>query len=297
MLGNRVEDCEQAARGLAAAALSDAQIASVEAVRAACLEKKSEKARSPMEQLDREEAIAEWLAGHGLDTANAGMLADTEVTLESLDQLVAAVPGPAANAVVRWAASGCVVRNLASKIQDCATRVSSLVAAVKGFTHMDQANVAEPVAVEPGLRDTVEVLRSKAREKSVAVTLELEAELPKVRGLAGELNQVWSNLIENAVDAARQEGRVEVLATRESQSVVVRIVDDGPGVAEEIRSRIFDPFFTTKPLGQGIGLGLDIVRRLVRHNHGAVDFESQPGRTEFRVILPVVEIAPAKAAS
>jgi signal transduction histidine kinase len=133
------------------------------------------------------------------------------------------------------------------------------------------------------------VLNSKATEKSVAVTLDLEAELPKVRGFAAELNQVWGNLIDNALDAVSDGGRVEVLAGRENQSVVVRIRDDGPGISPEIRDRIFDPFFTTKPLGQGTGLGLDIVRRLVRHNDGAIAFESQPGRTEFRVTLPIAE--------
>ena len=166
-------------------------------------------------------------------------------------------------------------------------RISSLVIAVKGFTHMDQANVAEPVDLGPNLGNTVAVLKSKAREKSVTVTLELEAELPKVRGFAAELNQVWGNLIDNALDAVANGGRVEVLAIRESQNVVVRILDDGPGIPEEVRDRIFDPFFTTKPMGQGTGLGLDIVRRLVRHNDGAIDFESQPGRTEFRVRLPI----------
>ena len=237
--------------------------------------------------------IAEWLAKHGLNTANAPMLADTEVTFESLEQLVVAVERPTLDAVVRWVAAGCAVRNLTSTIQGSAMRISSLVTAVKGFTHMDQANVAEPVDLGPSLHNTVAVLNSQACEKSVAVTLELEADLPKVRGFAGELNQVWGNLIDNALDAVENGGRVEVLAIRESQSVVVRILDDGAGIPKEIRDRIFDPFFTTKPLGQGTGLGLDIARRLVRHNDGAIDFESRPGRTEFRVRLPIAEFSPA----
>jgi signal transduction histidine kinase len=287
MLEDRLEDSEEATRDLAATTLSDTQIAAVDAVRTSCMAKQSHGVRSPLEQCDREEAMAEWLARHGLDTANAEMLADTEVTFEALDLLVAAMERPALNAAVRWAAAGCAVRNLTSKIQDSAMRISGLVTAVKGFTHMDQANVAEPVDLGPSLGNTVAVLKAKAREKSVAVTLELEAELPKVRGFAGELNQVWGNLIDNALDAVVNGGRVEVLAIRENQSAVVRIRDDGPGIPAEVRDRIFDPFFTTKPLGQGTGLGLDIVRRLVRHNDGAVDFESQPGRTEFRVRLPI----------
>lgn len=249
--------------------------------------------RSPLEQLDREEAIAEWLAGHGLNTICAGTLADTEVTLESLDRLAAAVERPTLDAMVRWAASGCAVRNLALKIQDCSMRISSLVTAVKGFTHMDQANVSEPVNLGPGLENSVAVLNSKACEKSVVVTLNLEPELPKACGFAGELTQIWGILLDNALDAVADRGRVEVLAVREDQKVVVRIIDNGAGIPEEHRDRIFDPFFTTKPQGHGTGLGLDIVRRLVRHNDGAIDFESQPGRTEFRVRLPIAKVVSA----
>jgi signal transduction histidine kinase len=289
MLGNRLKDSEEAARDLAAETLNDEQIATVEAVRRACMAKKLHEVRSTLEQSDREEAMEAWLAGHGLDTTNAQILADTEVTFEVLELLAVGVERPALNAVLRWAAAGCAVRNLTSKIQESAIRVSNLVNAVKGFTHMDQANVAEPVDLGSCLANTVTVLQSKAREKLVDVTLELEAEVPKVRGFAAELNHVWGNLIDNALDAADNGGRVQVLANRDNQSVVVRILDDGAGIPHEIRDRIFDPFFTTKPMGQGTGLGLDIARRLVRHNEGAIAFESQPGRTEFRVTLPMAE--------
>ena len=293
MLEDRIEDSEAAIRGLAAAALSEAQLAAVDAVRASCMAKTNAKARSPLEQADREEALEEWLASHGLDTSCAAMLADTEVTLESLNLLVGTVQQPTLDAVIRWTASCCAVRNLASKIQDGSMRISSLVTAVKGFTHMDQANVSEPVHLAPGLSNTVAVLNSKACERSIAVTLQLESELPKVRGFAGELNQIWGILLDNALDAAAHGGRVEVLAIRENQNVVVRIIDDGSGIPEEIRSRIFDPFFTTKPMGHATGLGLDIARRLVRHNEGAIEFESEPGRTEFRITMPIAEPDPA----
>ena len=295
MLEDRLADSEEATSDLAAATLSDTQIAAVDAFRGSCIAKQNQEARSPLDQSDREEEIEQWLARHRLDPADAQMLADTDVTFEALDRLVAAVEPPALNAALRWAAAGCAVRNLTSKIQESAMRISGLVTAVKGFTHMDQANVAEPVDLGPSLANTVAGLNSKASEKSVAVTLELEPELPRVRGFAAELNQVWGNLIDNALDAVTNGGRVEVLANRENQSVVVRIRDDGHGIPAEIRDRIFDPFFTTKPLGQGTGLGLDIARRLARHNDGTIDFESHSGQTEFRVTLPIAEINPADA--
>ena len=169
-------------------------------------------------------------------------------------------------------------------------RISGLVTAIKGFTHMDQATVAEPVDLIESLSNTVAVLKSKARAKSVAVVIDLEPGLPRVRGFAGELNQIWANLIDNALDAVPDAGRVAVLANREHQRVVVHVVDNGPGIPANIRDKIFDPFFTTKPMGQGTGLGLDIVRRLVRHNDGEIAVESQPGRTEFRVVLPLAEV-------
>jgi signal transduction histidine kinase len=287
LLEDRLEDMERATRALGAAQLSDAQLAAIDAIRASCLAKQTQGVRSPLEQSDREEAIADWLAAHQLDTAHAATLADTEVTFEALDQLAAAVSGSALNAVLRWAASGCAVRRLASGIQGAAMRISGLVMAVKGFTHMDQAMVAQSVDLGSSLNNTVTVLNSKAREKSVEVSVELQNDLPLVRGFAGELNQIWGNLIDNALDSVSAAGRVEVHACREHQRVVVRILDDGPGIPSQDLARIFDPFFTTKPIGQGTGLGLDIVRRLVRHNDGAIDVESKPGRTEFRVSLPI----------
>lgn len=289
VLEDRLEEAETATRALGVAHLSDSQLAAVDAIRTACLAKALQGLQSPVQQADREDAIADWLADHGLDTATAEALADTQVTFEALDQLAATVRGPALDAVLRWAAAGCAVRNLASEIQEAAMRVSGLVMAIKGFTHMDQAMVAEPVDLALNLRNTVTVLRSKAGQKSAAVSIEIEPGLSPVRGFAGELNQVWGNLIDNALDAIGVGGCVEVKASLEGERVVVRVVDNGPGIPAAIRENIFDPFFTTKPMGQGTGLGLDIVRRLVRHNDGVIEVDSQPGRTEFRVKLPLAD--------
>ena len=289
LLEDRLEEAEAATHALGVARLSDAQLAAVDAVRSTCMAKVTHGVRSPVERADREEAISDWLADHGLDTDSAEAIADTEVTFEALNLLAETVQGPALDAVLRWAAAGCSVRSLAAEIQDAAMRISGLVTAIKGFTHMDQAMVAEPVDLGPSLGNTAAVLKSKARGKSIAVAIELEDALPRVRGFAGELNQIWGNLIDNALDALPDGGRLEVLAAREGPSVVVRIVDNGPGIPAAIRERIFEPFFTTKGVGKGTGLGLDIVRRLIRHNDGTIEVESQPGRTEFSVTLPIAD--------
>ena len=293
LLEDRLEDASRAMRALGSCQLTGAQLAAVDAVRASCLATRGAGVLSPIEQAEREEAIADWLTDHGADPASAEALAETAVTFEALDLVAGAVDRQALNAALQSAAAGCAVRSLASEIQAAAMRISGLVTAIKGFTHMDRASVAEPVDLIGGLDNTVAVLRSKARDKSAAVVVEADADLPHVRGFAGELNQIWANLIENALDAIPESGRVEVMATREQQHVVVRVVDNGPGIPEQIRERVFDPFFTTKAPGQGTGLGLDIVRRLVIHNDGEITVESQPGRTEFRVVLPTADIGDA----
>jgi signal transduction histidine kinase len=295
-LEDRLNDSEEATRVIGAARLTDAQLAAVDAFRAVCLEP-VHGVRSPIEHAEREESIADWLAAHGVDTAAAEPLAETAVTIDALEQIGRAVSGSCLQAVVRWTAAGCSVRRLASEIQDAATRISGLVVAIKGFTHMDQATAAEPVDLPQGIDNTVAVLKSKARSKSASLVVTVEPDLPRVLGFAGELNQIWVNLIDNALDAISAGGRIEILANRDRQHVIVRIVDNGPGIPAAIRDRIFDPFFTTKAMGLGTGLGLDIVRRLIRHNDAEIAVESQPGRTEFRVRLPAADNDPAGASA
>ena len=289
LLGRRLDHVEEAARALAGCILTSEQFDAVDAVRNACAVAPERGVRSPIQQAEHEEEIADWLDGRGVKADSAEALADSGVTIEALDRLAGAVQGAALDAAVKWAAAACSVRRLASEIQDAATRIAGLVLAVKGFTHMDQATVAEPVDLAQSLSNTVAVLKSKARAKSVSVSVQLEPDLPRVRGFAGELNQIWGNLIDNALDAVPQAGRVEVLAGRRDGRILVSIADNGPGIPGEIREKIFEPFFTTKPAGLGTGLGLDIVRRLVQHNDGQIEVESQPGKTEFRVSLPVAD--------
>jgi signal transduction histidine kinase len=287
LLKDRLDEAELATRALGAARLTDRQFAAIDDVRAACLATKVPGVLSPIQQAEREDGIGDWLAAHGLSDAIAGPLAETAVTIEALDRIAETVQGPPLDAVLRWAAAGCSVRAITTEIQDAAMRISGLVTAIKGFTHMDQAAVAEPMDLASSLGNTVTVLKSKARSKSVSVVVRIEPDLPRVRGFVGELNQIWANLIDNAVDAAPEGGRVEVVAARDRARVVVRVVDNGAGIPEHVRPRLFEPFFTTKPIGKGTGLGLDIVRRLASHNDADIEVESRPGRTEFRVFLPV----------
>jgi signal transduction histidine kinase len=287
-LKDRLSEVEEAARALGAVRLTESQRAAVAKTRGLCLAAAGATfGSSPLERADREDALAGWLERHGVDVSAAEALADSAITLESLDELAKELQGEALEATLRWLVAGCATTQLATQIETAATRMHTLVAAVKGFTYMDQATMPKPVDVGKGLSDTLAVLNGKARGRSVKVSLDVEDGLPRIPGFGGELNQVWANLVDNALDAAA--GQVIVSARRRGPSVVVAVADDGPGIPPAIRERIFDPFFTTKPVGQGTGLGLDIARRLVLRHHGEIEVESSPGRTEFRVVLPLDE--------
>jgi signal transduction histidine kinase len=289
LIAEALEESEDASRAFGAADLDDRALAVVERVRWGCGAGPITGVFSPLERSDREQALSDWLADHGADDALAAPLGETNITLELLDQLAAAVDGDRLRAALRWLAAGCTLRALARDVERAASRVHELVSAVKGFTYMDRAQSPEPVDVGKGLTDTLAVMGAKARAKSASLTVDAPADLPRVRGFGGELNQVWANLIDNALDAVGEGGRVTVTARAAGRTVVVRVTDDGPGIPAEVKSRIFDPFFTTKPVGKGTGLGLDIVRRLLDRNGATIEVDSEPGRTEFRVALPVVD--------
>jgi signal transduction histidine kinase len=209
------------------------------------------------------------------------------MTIEVLDRLARLLDVDSLAPALRWIAGGASARFLAYDIERAVTRIHALVASVKGFTHMDEAPVAAPVDIPRGLIDTVAILDGKARGKSVSISLTVAPDLPPIRGIGGEINQVWMNLIDNAIDAAPERGRVDVTARQEGTCVVVRVTDDGVGISADILENIFDPFFTTKPVGEGTGLGLDIVRRIVQWHSGEIEVDSRPGRTEFCVKMPV----------
>ncbi|HYE57157.1 MAG TPA: ATP-binding protein [Rhodothermales bacterium] len=287
LVSQTLAEADEASRALAAAGLDAAELAANDRVREQCLSEFALSTLSPLERSDREEELADWLLDHGADDALAVPLVETDVSVDLLNEVAAVLSPEKLGASLRWVAAGRTIRALARDIERAASRVHALVSAVKGFTYMDQATAPEPVDVVKGLNDTVAVLAAKARGKSASVTVEAAPDLPCVRGIGGELNQIWANLVDNAVDAVPHGGHIVVTAQAGVGKVVVRVTDDGPGIPEDLKSRIFDPFFTTKPVGQGTGLGLDIVRRLVERNQGLLEVESIPGRTEFRVALPV----------
>ena len=257
----------------------------VQRIRANCLQSPAADV-SPLERADGEELIEGWLVQRGIDERYSAALAETSVTITMLDDLARAFSSDKLGAAVQWIATGCHARALARHVEDASSRVHNLVSTLKRITYMDRATAPEPLDLHQGLSDTLAMLAHKARSKSASLTVNAPENLPRAIGIGGELNQVWMNLIDNALDAVSDGGRVAVTARVEGPNVVVRVTDDGPGIPKELERRIFDPFFTTKPVGQGVGMGLEIVRRFVESNNGRLDFESRPGSTEFRVALP-----------
>jgi signal transduction histidine kinase len=268
--------------------LSDAQLAIVDEVHALCsdqsINKTATHAISAMARADKEDAIGDWLRSHNITDEYAGPLSETEVTIPMLDMLASHV-GPALDTTMQWLSAGCVVRTLSDEIETAASRIHELVGAVKSFSYMDHAPTPEPVDIRRGISDTLTMLGAKVRAKEAEVSLIFADDLPRVHAVGAELNQVWMNLIDNALDAIAARGHLTVSAGAELDRVIVRVVDDGPGIPVEIQGRIFDPFFTTKGVGKGTGLGLDIVRRLLQRHEGEIALESAPGRTEFQVRL------------
>ena len=288
-LSASLAEADSASRKLGAAGLSPEHVALVQSVRESCLALNAQSVLSPLEQEERERSLSRLLKELHVDAGQAETLAEMGFTREMLNELKQSLPPQALDASLSWIAAGTATRRMSAEIQEAASRISHLVDAIKGFTQMDRESVSEPVDISQGLTNTLVILRGKAKDKAVSLTLDIAKDLPLINGFAGELNQVWSNLISNALDAVSENGRVDVRAQRADDGqgrVVVRVTDDGPGIPPAIRDRIFDPFFTTKPVGEGSGLGLDIVRRLVQHHNGQIEVESNPGRTEFRVTLP-----------
>ncbi|HVR96555.1 MAG TPA: ATP-binding protein [Thermoanaerobaculia bacterium] len=243
---------------------------------------------SPLEQSDREEAVSEWLEERGIE--DAWELAPTLVTagfdIPCLDKVVQNVPDGSVGEILSWTGTLLELTSLVDQVEQSATRISDLVGAIKQYTFMDQAPLQE-VDLHEGLENTLKILGHKMK-KGIEVVREYDKTLPRVQAYGGELNQVWTNLIDNAVDAMQGQGHLTVRTSRHGDDAVVEIVDDGPGIPPEDRERIFDAFFTTKGVGEGTGLGLDIVRRIVRVRHkGSIRVESRPGETRFEVALPI----------
>ena len=247
-----------------------------------------------LERSDKEESFADWMGARGIPEPweLAASLVDTGSTLELLDEVASRVPPELLSDVLRRLAASFSVSRLLDEIESSTFKISELVQAVKEYSYMDQAPVQD-IDIHHGIENTLVMLRHDLKH-GIEVERHYDETMPKITAHGSELNQVWTNLITNAVDAMKGLGKLVITTQRESRTARVDIVDSGPGIPEEIQARIFEPFFTTKPLGQGTGLGLDAVYRIVQTHRGRIDFESKPGETRFIVRIPFCREAVAK---
>src|ERR1044072_439999 len=241
-----------------------------------------------LDQSDREDEISEWLESHGIDEAwkFSANLVEAGMDSAALEQLLGEIPATAVSDVLARVNCQLAAAKLAGEIKTATTRISELVGAIKEYSYMDQASVQE-VDIHKGLDNTLLILKYKLKKKDISVTRDYAESLPLIKAYGSELNQVWTNLIVNAVDSMSKGGTLKVRTKREPTDIMIEIRDNGAGIPAWVRSRIFEPFFTTKSVGEGSGLGLDTVARIVRKHRGNVRFESKPGDTCFQVRLPL----------
>jgi len=239
-----------------------------------------------LERSDREEAIGDWLESRDVPDARrlAPDLVDSGCDLETLRSLSARFDGETLGDVITRLTASFTLNRLVEQIESGTSRIADLVRAIKQYSYMDQAPEQE-IDVHEGLENTLLMLHYRLKH-GIEIAREYDRSIPRICARGSELNQVWTNLIDNAIDAMDGHGKLLVRTEAEFNRVLVEIRDSGPGIPPEIRDRIFEPFFTTKPVGDGTGLGLDTVYRIVQKHRGQVRVDSEPGRTSFQVLLP-----------
>lgn len=242
----------------------------------------------PLTQSDREDELIDWLEIH--DIANCWKIAPTFVAagldIDWLENVKHNVGDSLLGDVLTWIEVTLQEMGLLEEIEHSTVRISTLVQAVKDYSYMDQAPVQE-IDIHEGLESTLTILTHKLKKGNVVVKREYDCNLPRLSAYGSELNQVWTNLIDNAIDAMNGQGQVLIRTSCESDFLLIEIADNGPGIPAEIQSHIFEPFYTTKGVGQGTGLGLHIVYRVVAQHQGDINVSSEPGNTKFQVRLPL----------
>jgi signal transduction histidine kinase len=256
----------------------------------------AQSALDTLERSEREEEFAAWLEDHNVPNSwdLSAALVDAGCDRATLEEIGQQIPAEfLADAFVRMTASFTISR-LVEEIESSANKISELVRAVKEYSYMDQMPEQE-IDVHEGIENTLIMLRYRLKH-GVDVVRDYDRTLPSICARGSELNQVWTNLITNAIDAMNGKGKLCIRTAREANCALVEVVDNGPGIPKEIQTRIFEPFFTTKPVGEGTGLGLDTVYRIVKNHHGDVSFESHPGETRFAVRIPYAKSERTSAA-
>ena len=246
---------------------------------------------STLDRSERLDEILDWLEDHAVN--NADELVDTFVDYgfdeELLERFHDVLNETSLSPTLNWIENMLDVESMMCDIRESSGRISELIKSIKSYSHMDRAVEREPMVVMEGIKSTLTMMKHKLKTKNITLEKDVCHVLPQVHAFGGELNQVWTNLIDNAIDAMDEGGTLKVHTYDEHDMVCVEIIDNGSGIPEAAQTRIFEPFYTTKSMNEGTGMGLDIVQKIVNRHQGYIKLESEPGRTCFRVCLPAVK--------
>jgi signal transduction histidine kinase len=249
---------------------------------------------SLMERNDLEDDLTDWLEDNNIESPFdlVENLVEFDFSIDDLELIKANLPANDFRPIIGWIENNLSTEKMVEEIQEASTRIADLIGSIKGYTHMDRSRDIQKVDIHEGLRSTVTMLKHKIKKNQIIFIEDFAATLPPVNGFPGELNQVFTNILDNAIDALadyKEEPNptITLRTLADGSFVKIYIKDNGPGIPEDMINQIFDPFFTTKEMGKGTGLGLDVVMKIIRQHRGEVRVTSEKGSTEFEVCLPV----------
>ncbi|MES1221043.1 MAG: ATP-binding protein, partial [Bacteroidota bacterium] len=246
--------------------------------------------RTTMQRMEYEDEIADWLEKNGITEREvAETFAEFDFSIQELESISSEAGASAFKSLIPWLENLINSQKIIKDLGDASRRISNLVTSIKSHVHMDRTNDLQPTNIHTDIDNTITLLGFKLREKNIEVIKNFCADIPEVPAFVGELNQVWTNLIDNAIAALGKNGVLRIETACDEKNITVSVIDNGGGIPKEIMSRIFEPFFTTKKVGEGTGIGLDIVNRIVKRHNGDIKVKSEPGRTEFTVCIPRVQ--------
>ena len=251
--------------------------------------KGSTNTQSLMERTALEDELTDWMDDHDIELGfeYASTFAEYCFDVDDLEFVKDNLSEEALEPVLGWVEDVLTTEKMVEEIEDASRRISELVSSVKTYSHMDRGTDKETVEIHKLLKSTLTMLNHKTKQKNIVVDVQVQDNMPEFCGYVSELNQVWTNLIDNAIDAVDDGGKIEIEAMSNNGDIKMIFRDNGSGIPEDVKNKIFDPFFTTKDVGKGTGLGLDVVRKIIDKHQGRIEVDSEPGNTEFKLTFPL----------
>ncbi|RNC83305.1 MAG: GHKL domain-containing protein [Balneola sp.] len=269
--------------------MSDEQVDAVNDLVFRKAEKGSSNEQSLMERTALEDDLTDWMEDRGVDDGfeYAETFAEYCFNTDDLEFVLEHVTEEYLPPVLGWIANVLTTEKMVEEIEDAATRISDLISSVKTYSHMDRGSDKEAVDLKKMFKSTITMLNHKAKQKNIVYDINVPEDLPEFCGYVSELNQVWTNLLDNAIDALDNGGKIGISAFTKNGDLILHFNDNGSGIPEDVQNKIFDPFFTTKDVGKGTGLGLDVVHKIIDKHSGSIKVTSKPGDTTFELCFPL----------